>query len=51
MNSFPDEYLLLESYQLYKMAKYKASDSSKIRSDLPNLLFCLKSTKSAKFPF
>ena len=51
MNSFPDEQLLLESYQLYIIAKYKASDCSKIRPDLPNLIFCFKSMKSAKFRF
>ena len=39
MNSFPDEELLLESYQQYIIAKYKASDCSKIKPDLPSLFF------------
>ena len=51
MNYFPDEKLLLESYQLYVIAKYKVCDCRKIRPDLPNLIFCFKSMKSEKFPF
>ena len=39
MNSFPDECLLFESYQLYIIAKYKASDCSKLRPDLPHMFF------------
>ena len=39
MNSFPDEELLIESYQQYIIAKYKASDCSKIKPDLPSLFF------------
>ena len=39
MNSFPDECLLFESYQLYIIAKYKASDCSKLRPDLLNMFF------------
>ena len=39
MNSFPDKYLLFEIYQLYITAKYKASDCSKLRPDLPNMFF------------
>ena len=39
MNSFPDEELLLESYQQYIIAKYKASDCSKIKPDLRSLFF------------
>ena len=48
---FSDEQLLLESYRLYIIAKYKASHCSKMRPDLPNLFFCFKSIKPAKFPF
>ena len=51
MNSFPDEELLLESYHQYIIAKYKASDCSKIKPDLPSLSFYFESMKSAKFPF
>ena len=50
MNSFPDKKILLESYQLYIIAKYKASDCSKIRPDLPNPFYFFKSTKLAKCP-
>ena len=40
--------VILESYELYVIAKCKASDCKKIRQDL---FFCFKSMKLAKFQF
>ena len=37
--------------QLYIIARHKASSFGKIRHDLPNLIFFLKSMESEKFPF
>ena len=54
---YTDESFSRQSYQIYikLYAKYKASDCSKIRPDLPNLGFCccccFKSMKRATFPF
>ena len=37
-----NDYLLLESCQLYIIVKYKVNSCSKIRPDLPNLFFLLQ---------
>ena len=51
MNSFPDEEGLLESYQLYIMAKYKASDCSKTRPDMQNMFSLLQVYEIGKISF
>ena len=48
MNSFLDECLLFESYQLYIIAEYKASDCSKLRPDLLSM-FLLQVNETSKF--